>query len=135
MTLVQILEKTTASRIELSAYVAIRNLKFGVSKKSGNPKAICQSFSKDTNKRGKTSLSKYVTMIEFYPKMKVKVACSCADHLYRWEYALVKRGASEFQYSNAELPVDTNPKLVPGCCKHVISLATTLRRQKLLPKT
>lgn len=134
MTLVQILQKTTASRIELSAYVAIKNLKMGISKKLGVQKAIAESYSPERFK-GKTVIRKYATMIEFHDRDKVKVSCSCPDHLYRWEYALAKRDASYFTYSNAEPPVATNPKLVPGCCKHVVALASILRKKRMLPKT
>jgi hypothetical protein len=134
LTLSRILEKTTASRIQLAAYVVVKNLKFGVSKKLGIPKAIAQTYSKDRDKDGRPKVSKYTTMIEFYPENKVKVACSCEDHLYRWEYALYRKNASYITYSNGEPPVDTNPKLVAGACKHVVKLAMELKRQKLLPK-
>ena len=134
MTLTQIMEKTSPGRIALSQYVAIRNLKFGISKKLKIPKAIAQTFSQEKDKQGRTSMFKYSTMIEFYPEQKVKISCSCPDHLYRWEYALVRRNASYMTYSNGEPPLDTNPKLIPACCKHVIALARELKKQKLLPK-
>lgn len=133
MTLKQILDKTTASRFELAAYVAVRELKFGISKKLKIPKAIAQTYSQDKDKNGKPKMFKYSTMIEFYPKFKVKVACSCADHLYRWEFALYMRDASYLTYGNGEPPKDTNPKLIPGCCKHVVALVNTMKKQKLLP--
>lgn len=134
MNISQLLKNTTASRIQLAAFVATRNLKMGFSKKLGIPKAICQSYSRDMAKDGKPKLLKYATMIEFHEAGTVKVGCSCPDHLYRWEYALTRRGASYHTYSNGEPPVDTNPKLIPGVCKHVVALISTLRRQKLLPK-
>ncbi len=134
LTLTQILSKTTASRIELSAYVTVKNLKFGISKKLGIPKAVAQCYSKEAGKDNRLKIYHYATMIEFYPKSKVKVSCSCPDHLYRWEYALARKGASYLTYSNAEPPTTTNPNLVAGCCKHVYRLADELKRQKLLPK-
>lgn len=135
LTLQQIFQKTTPGRIELANHVVVRNLKFGISKKLGIPKAIAQTFSKDRDADGKPKTFKYTTAIEFHPEGKVKVACSCADHLYRWEYALAKRNASYFTYSNGQPPVDTNPKLICGCCKHVVKLSKELKRQKLLPKS
>jgi len=134
MTLTQILRNTTASRIELSAHVSIRNLKFGVSRKLQIPKAIAQSFSKDRGKDGRLQVFKYATMVEFHPGSLVKVGCSCPDFLYRWEYALARRGAAYMTYGNGEPPTDTNPKLVPGMCKHCVALVSALKKQKLLPK-
>ena len=134
LTFKEILARTPGNRIELSQLVKITFLKFGKSKKLQVLKAICQSYSQDKTKGGGTKGMKYVTMIEFFAEDKVKVSCSCADHLYRWEYALVRKKASYFTYSNHERPVETNPKLVPGCCKHVISLYRNLKVRKLLPK-
>lgn len=134
LTFKEIVARTPGSRLELSQFVKITYLKFGKSRKLQIPKAICQSYSQDRGKGGEVKKFKYVTMIEFYADYKVKVSCSCADHLYRWEYALVKKRASYPTYSNMERPVETNPKLIPGCCKHVIQLYSTLRLKKLLPK-
>lgn len=134
MTLTQILQNTTASRVELSANVAVRSLKFGISKKLGIPKAIAQCYSQDRDSNGRPKLFKYTTMVEFHADHKVKIGCSCPDHLYRWEFALTKRNASYITYSNGEPPLDTNPKLIPGCCKHTIALITAMKKQKMLPK-
>jgi hypothetical protein len=43
-----------------------------------------------------------------------------------WEYALSKRGAARIEYSNGEAPIEKNPQLIPGCCKHLYYLAQTL---------
>lgn len=134
LTFKEILTRTPGNRLELSQFVKITYLKFGKSKKLKVPKAICQSYSQDRDKGGGFKKAKYVTMIEFYADSKVKVACSCADHLYRWEYALVRKKASYFTYSNAERPISTNPNLVAGTCKHVIALWRDLKLKKLLPK-
>lgn len=134
LTFKEILARTPGNRLELSQFVKVTYLKYGRSKKLGVPKAICQSYSIDRDAKGRVKKFKYVTMIEFYAENKVKVSCSCADHLYRWEYALVRKKASYFTYSNQERPVDTNPKLVPACCKHCIALYRELKMRKLLPK-
>lgn len=134
LTFKEILTQTPGNRRELAQFVKITYLKYGKSKKLGVPKAICQSYSQDRDKTGKVKKFKYVTMIEFYKDNKVKVSCSCADHLYRWEYALVRKKASYFTYSNQEKPVETNPRLIPGCCKHVIQLYRVLKAKGLLPK-
>ena len=127
-------EHTPANRVEHAAHVVVRSLKFGISKKLGVPKAIAQTWSKDMRKDGKPKMFKYSTMMEFYEGGKVTVSCSCADHLYRWEYALAKKNASYITYSNGERPANTNPKNIPGCCKHVIALYLDLRKKRMLPK-
>lgn len=130
LTFKEILAKTPGNRQELAQLVKLTYLKFGRSKKLGVLKAICQSHTPGARAAGK----KYATMIEFYADNKVKVSCSCEDHLYRWEYALARKKASYITYSNGERPKDTNPKMVAGCCKHCIALYATLRAKKLLPK-
>lgn len=48
------------------------------------------------------------------------VVHNCADHMYRYEYAMAKRYGTAFIYRcNGEFPVETNPGLKPGICKHV----------------
>lgn len=54
---------------------------------------------------------------------KVLVQCSCENFVYVFEYANASVGASRLIYSNGEPPNFTNPKLAPGCCKHLIALA------------
>ena len=134
MTLEQIIRNSTASRIENSAYVMVKNLQFGISKKLGVPKGIAQTYSKEKGRDNRLKLYHYATMIEFFDGYKVKVSCSCPDHLYRWEYALTRRNASYMTYSNGEPPETTNPSMVPGCCKHVIAMSSYLRKHGMLPK-
>lgn len=54
---------------------------------------------------------------------KVLVQCSCENFVYVFEYANASVGASRLIYSNGEPPLMTNPRLAPGCCKHLIALA------------
>lgn len=54
---------------------------------------------------------------------KVLVQCSCENFVYVFEYANASVGASRLIYSNGEPPNFTNPRLAPGCCKHIIALA------------
>lgn len=51
----------------------------------------------------------------------VKVSCDCDRFMFTYEVALWKHGAADIVHSNGQLPVTTNPKMVPGCCKHIIS--------------
>ena len=134
LTYKQIYDKTPINRVENSTRVVVRSLKFGMSKKLQIPKAIAQSWSPEKGANGKPKLFKYTTAIEFHDEGKVRLACSCPDFLYRWEYALYKKGAAYLIYSNGDKPQETNPKMIGGCCKHVIAVMSALRKQKLVPK-
>lgn len=122
MTMKQIYRFTPANRIEkASTTVKVIKVKYGVDKRTQIPTAVALVYSKDVNKTGKTGLYKYPVSIGIMKKRHVHVSCSCPDFLHRWEYALTKRGASSIQYSNGEPPLETNPALQPGCCKHIIA--------------
>lgn len=96
--------------------VLVKNLKFGVSRTLGIPKAIANTYSKDSP-TFRATYSKYTTFIEFLPKKgHLRVSCSCSDHMYRWEWALAQKLASYVTYSNGEASASTNPKGLPGCC-------------------
>ena len=51
---------------------------------------------------------------------RLKVTCDCGNNLFQWEVANAYRGASDIIYSNGDYPIDTNPSLRPGCCKHLL---------------
>lgn len=59
------------------------------------------------------------------------VSCECDRFMYYFEYALMKKGAAKVKYSNGEPPVVTNPNLITGMCKHLISLSKYLIKRKL----
>ena len=54
------------------------------------------------------------------------IAHNCENYVFTWEYANAAHGASRIVYGNGEPPVVTNPGLVPGLCKHLVAVATTL---------
>jgi len=56
----------------------------------------------------------------------VVVSCSCENFLYVDEVALNKKDAANIRYSNAKLPVETNPLMVPQCCKHLFRLGSSV---------
>lgn len=62
---------------------------------------------------------------------KVLVQCTCENFVYVFEYANASVGASRLIYSNGEPPNFTNPRLAPGCCKHIIALAKIVLEQNL----
>lgn len=50
----------------------------------------------------------------------LKLACDCGNNLFQWEVANAYRGASDIIYSNGDMPIETNPGMRPGCCKHLL---------------
>lgn len=128
----QILRYTTRDRIEKAqTTVKVTKLKLGVSKRTKLAMAIARVYSLDRVKTG-VQRNKYVTSITFLPKKKVKVSCSCSDFMFRHEYSLWKRGAADIIYGNGEAPDDTNPRLVPGTCKHVVAFWDYLGEKDLV---
>lgn len=112
-------------------FVKITGYKNGWDRK-GIATAICRSYTPKEYKLGRIvdakDKSKYTTSIKFVDKnLNVKVSCSCPDYTFRWEYANHKAGASDIVYSNGEPPVETNPNMKPGLCKHGLALAKYLR--------
>jgi len=61
----------------------------------------------------------------------VRVSCTCDDFWATWEVALFKRGAAKIQFSNGELPVEKNPRMIPGCCKHLYKMLQQIRGRRI----
>lgn len=68
----------------------------------------------------------YTGLFENCPS--VKVDCDCARFLYVWNYALLEHDAAIRDRTNTEPPVVTNPREVPGICKHGIIALQALRK-------
>lgn len=60
----------------------------------------------------------------------ILVSCDCERHCFVWEYALWSHGAAEIIYCNGQPPLETNANLIPACCKHLIRVMVTMRREK-----
>lgn len=56
----------------------------------------------------------------------VIVSCNCENFMYVDEVALNKKDAADIKYSNAKLPVETNPLMLPQCCKHLFRLGSSV---------
>lgn len=127
MTMTQILAKAPKNRKDKSEYCRVKNAKvqstaygtriykaqvFSIADNQGNP-----------HKHGQRNV--YVTTVETNDK-QVVVSCSCEDFMFTFEYALNKKKAARIEYCNGEVPVDRNPRLVPGCCGHIYKFGTTL---------
>lgn len=81
------------------------------------------------------NVSGYKTSISFpnpADKTRVKLSCNCADFVYRWEYALYKKGGADIEYGDGSPPTTTNPGLTVGACKHLIALDQYVRERGLI---
>lgn len=54
--------------------------------------------------------------------MKCKVSCDCKDFKFRFEVADYRQSASDLKFSNGRFPTKTNPKNLPGICKHLLAV-------------
>jgi len=121
-----ILRATPPETMNNSGTVILENVRIGVSKTTGNGKAVCRSHTP------KETVVKYTTSVEFQGRgadTQVIITCSCPDHMFRWEVALTKKGGSKILYSNGEKPIIQNPQEKPGCCRHAFSFIKLLQRK------
>lgn len=82
------------------------------------------TITKEKGHRART----HVVMVKLPPRYEgrfrscpdVKIDCDCSRHLFVWNYALGVRGAALRDRTNGQAPVETNPDMSPGCCKHAL---------------
>lgn len=55
------------------------------------------------------------------PDTKLLIDSPCPLFVFRYEYALAKRGNALIYRSNGDVPSTTNPRLTPGLCHHSIA--------------
>lgn len=126
MTMNGILSKTPQSRRDSSRYVVLKGVKVARTPYK-TLKYTAQTYSthdaKENLKKGKPSV--YTTMVETNGR-QVVVECGCDDFWAVWEVALNRHKAARIKFSNGELPTDRNPRLRPGCCKHIFKLGSDL---------
>lgn len=70
------------------------------------------------------TVPRYITMMfwgPFTPSAKVWVSCTCPYFKYTNEVALEKQGSSDINFSNGKYPKITNPRAIPGACKHIMA--------------
>lgn len=60
--------------------------------------------------------NKYLGTITKCPA--IMIDCDCERFKFMWEYALYRQGAADINRSDGDPPVQTNPELIPACCKH-----------------
>ena len=123
LTFKTILRGTPSNRFDSSNHVKVTKIK--VFRKNGKPVRI-------TSKAMTLgSINLYDSEVEILSNKAVKLSCSCDDFLFRFEYALYRRGAADIRHSNGEPPDRTNPAHTPGCCKHLIALYEIIKRKDL----
>jgi len=59
------------------------------------------------------------------------VDCSCDDFKFTWEVALEKAGLARIFRSNGDRPVEKNPFMIPGGCKHIFRALVLIKRRGL----
>lgn len=124
-----------AERFERAQNVRAVQLRVGRSKSTKKVRYVCRTNTPE--RRGlQMVMEKYVTMIEVQDASRntVKVSCSCPDFWATWEVALARRGAADVMYSNGELPIVRNPRMIPACCKHVVKTVDLLFRKGYVDK-
>lgn len=122
----QVFRSTPANRFTMADKVRLVGVKIGKSRTMGVPKAICQAYTPGAP-------VKYNVALTFTSGDKCVLSCSCDDFMYRWEYALAKKGGAEMKFGPGDPPVATNPTLIAGCCKHIIALYNKLQADGTLP--
>jgi hypothetical protein len=127
MSMRQILQKAKKHREFSAMYVKFKEVKLGRTKLNNAP--IIRSISYSTHdhngvRKGYTP-NDYVSTIEIVGRYVV-LSCSCDDFWAVWEVALAAQGAARVEYSNGERPIDRNPQMIPGCCKHLFRLGSRL---------
>lgn len=127
MTIRQILKATVKSRQFSAAFVKISQVKLGRSKVTTAPIIRAKSYSTHNHKGERKDYrpNDYVSTIEIHGR-NVVLSCSCDDFWAVWEVALSSRGAARIEYSNGERPLEKNPLMIPGCCKHLYALGNKL---------
>lgn len=127
MTLFQIMKKTELGRQDRATLTKVVSLRYGISKKTGFPKAVAKVYSKKSGEASGTHYGCAVTCQD--EKSHVKISCSCPDFVFSGsEYLLYKQGAADLIYGNGEPPV-SKPDARPGACKHLVSMFKELHSQ------
>lgn len=61
----------------------------------------------------------------------VVVTCNCPRWMFMWEVACFRHGCADIVYSNGQAPVQTNPTMRLGTCKHLIRVMSTVVSRSL----
>ena len=131
----QILRNRTADVINLGREIIVESEQRGKSGK-GFPTYRVMCWHRDPLRPFATRRDHEVTVVgldnqtdPISSQNKVYVSCDCEDWVFRWEYAVAKRGGTRVLYGNGDAPVMTNPTEVAGCCKHLSHVLETIMRK------
>ena len=137
---VEDLIKSSVPRVKEGAKSAVINsVKPSVSR-DGRARIVCVSLTRadlDGTPKDRNKIRKYKQTVESLEPEKrlrlayVKVSCTCDDYWATWEYALHRKGAADIKFSNGEKPIDKNPKLIPGVCKHLYRVLMGIKTSKV----
>ena len=93
----------------------------------------CKSYPSTTGNRQKGYIRFFRPKNPSTPleRVECEVDCSCLDYRYRWAWAVKQRGSSRVGPTSVnkawnKAPRITNPKAIPGLCKHLISLKESI---------
>jgi len=99
--------------------------------KDGKPELRFITISREVSSKKEPPRNSAVRLLSSNPE-RVWVTCDCENFTFQWEYALTKHGASSIYYCNGEPAVITNPRNIPGCCKHIAKILVRKNTMKVL---
>lgn len=100
--------------------------------KKRHARCVVHAIDTSTNGSGRTHTIEMRIYRPYGLKSPVWVSCSCESQYFTYEVALSMVGSSSVKYSNGEFPIEKNPRLRKGACKHTVAaLWSALRRKKV----
>lgn len=121
----QVLRTVPADRFTNAEMVRVTKLK--VTRRAG----VVVKITSESRSKGDV----YVTEFEYMnpdDTDRRKMSCNCSDFVYRWEYALYRKGGADIRYSDGSPSNKTNPTLTLGVCKHLIALDQMIQERRLI---
>lgn len=130
LTLAKIMRKMPPNWEINSAYCKIKSYKKIIDTQDKQPVVLALMYSTHDHNHMKKTTPKvhrcYIKGLQGAKKKiyasNVEVSCSCEAFLYWCEVALEKKDASVVMFSNGQLPIVRNPKMIPFMCKHLYRL-------------
>lgn len=123
ITAIQFVRKVAKTQLANSKYVAVRSAQLHKTK----PLIKTTTITREPGQKPRIHTQRiYATDPNYVGKLSecpsLRVACNCGNHLFQWEVALSYRNAADIIYSDGSYPIEKNPSLRPGCCKHIFKV-------------
>lgn len=117
---IQLIKKIAKTQLKNSRYVKIKSVQINKNK----PLIKFTTVTYEPGQEPRTHVQRIYAADQTYKGPlylcpAIKCACSCGNWLFQWETAGAYRGYSDIIYSNGDYPIETNPNLKPGVCKHL----------------